>query len=418
MRVRFRLLILLAVVGPCAPQQITVSQEMYLLAATPTVYRGIGYPATLYHIDPKKELRAIRQIVPASTGVEFVLAGAGFLAIGQPHLAANTLSFIHYAAPLTVDSVYFSKEVGADPLGAFLVRDLFGHHIVAVDVLRDGKRLLLGILPDPGKSNSRVDPLTWPDLQRVEFEGSIGGADPGFGTFFPTLNSEGLYDFTPQGLVFIGRLKTPAATVEPDTPATLLCANEEFVAASRNSVDPSVPDSTKLWIYNRRLQTGFSLVIPGDRNRYRIFGKRLAVVVSYSGEGPTSTTSPKELTSGTRITTYSSSSGASDPGEDQQRADGTTNLPPVRSFYHYPAMKQWFPGKLLVVDLSTHEKVAYDTAQADSEILYTDDQKVLYRVNDELYLTRISQGVFEFPALLVKDEHVPEIHWVFWGPPL
>ncbi len=414
---RLRLLILLAVVGPVAPRQVTVSQEMYLLAATPTVYRGSGYPATLYHIETEKKLRAIRQIVPATDGVEFVLRGPGFLAIGQPHVAANTVSFIHYSSPLTPDTVHFDREVGADPLGAFLVRDLFGRHIVAVDVLKDGKRLLFGILPDPGKGNSRVDPLTWPDLQRVEFGGSIGGADPGFGTFFPTLTSEGLYDLTPQGPVFIGRLKTPAAAAERDTPATLLCANGEFVVASRNSVDPGAPASTKLWIYSRRSLTGLDLVVPGDRNRYRLFGKRLAIVVSYSGEGPSST-STNEIASGTRITTYSSSSGASDPGEDQQRADGTADLPPVRSFYHFPAMKQWFPGMLLVVDLSTDGTVVYNTGQADSEILDIEDQKVLYRVNDQLYLTRISQGVFEPPALLVKEEHVPEIHWIFWGPPL
>lgn len=107
-----------------------------------------------------------------------------------------------------------------------------------------------------------------------------------------------------------------------------------------------------------------------------------------------------------------------DPGDDQQRPSGNAELPPVRSFFHYPARPQWFPGRLLVVDLLTHEMLTIATGQADSEILFADANTVLYRVNDQIYSTHRSGGKFDLPTLLVKDEDVPEVHWIFWGSPL
>jgi hypothetical protein len=41
---------------------------------------------------------------------------------------------------------------------------------------------------------------------------------------------------------------------------------------------------------------------------------------------------------------------------------------------------------------------------------------VLYRVNDTIYQARIVGDKLQDNSVLVKDDDVPEIHWVFWGP--
>ena len=51
----------------------------------------------------------------------------------------------------------------------------------------------------------------------------------------------------------------------------------------------------------------------------------------------------------------------------------------------------------------------------DSEILDVSGDIVLYRVNDAIYQARITGNQINDKKILVKDEDVPEIHWVFWS---
>jgi len=40
---------------------------------------------------------------------------------------------------------------------------------------------------------------------------------------------------------------------------------------------------------------------------------------------------------------------------------------------------------------------------------------VLYRVNDTIFQAQIAGGKLRGTTVVVKDEDVPEIHWVFWS---
>jgi hypothetical protein len=57
------------------------------------------------------------------------------------------------------------------------------------------------------------------------------------------------------------------------------------------------------------------------------------------------------------------------------------------------------------------------TNQEDSEVLYVRNNTVFYRVNDAIYASRIEQDRLDSPELLVRDDDVPEVHWMFWSPP-
>jgi hypothetical protein len=39
---------------------------------------------------------------------------------------------------------------------------------------------------------------------------------------------------------------------------------------------------------------------------------------------------------------------------------------------------------------------------------------VLYRINDTIYQARIADTQLRETSVIVKDDDVPEVHWVFW----
>jgi hypothetical protein len=75
------------------------------------------------------------------------------------------------------------------------------------------------------------------------------------------------------------------------------------------------------------------------------------------------------------------------------------------------------PGTLLLDNLEDGRRITIDTGQEDSEILTVRaDGLVLYRVNDSIFSAQIEGDKLSQPTLVVKDEDVPEVHWVFWSP--
>lgn len=188
MRLGARLLVL-SVGSICACPQGIVLPDVYLLAATPTVYRANGYPATVYSIDAKQKLRSVYRVVHHDSGVQFVLLGPTFLAIGYPAAVTNTAGFVKYAAPTRSDSVQFGtlEDIEAHPpLGAFLIDDQVKGWMVGLPFFKNGATRLSGVLVQPG-ARSRVQTLDWSEVENLRFDGSIGGADIGFGTLFRRL---------------------------------------------------------------------------------------------------------------------------------------------------------------------------------------------------------------------------------------
>lgn len=55
------------------------------------------------------------------------------------------------------------------------------------------------------------------------------------------------------------------------------------------------------------------------------------------------------------------------------------------------------------------------TNQADSEVVLIQNNKVIYRVYDELYKADLVDGNrLGESRLLLKDDRVPDIHWAFY----
>ena len=105
------------------------------------------------------------------------------------------------------------------------------------------------------------------------------------------------------------------------------------------------------------------------------------------------------------------------PGRDNERNFETASLPDVQNEYHdyFDHLKIWLSGAQILQNLRDGRKIRIDTAQEDSEILNVKGTEVFYRINDAIYQSRIVGNKLDKPTLLVQDEDVPEIHWVFWS---
>jgi hypothetical protein len=92
------------------------------------------------------------------------------------------------------------------------------------------------------------------------------------------------------------------------------------------------------------------------------------------------------------------------------------SLPNVRDEYNNsPYGDIWRSGTQILQNLEDDRKIRIETNQEDSEILYAGADTVLYRVNDVIYQAKILGDKLQNPSVVVKDDDVPEIHWVFWS---
>ena len=70
-------------------------------------------------------------------------------------------------------------------------------------------------------------------------------------------------------------------------------------------------------------------------------------------------------------------------------------------------------GKLFVSNQKTGVHYEIDTGEADSEVVWADDDHVLYRVNDQLLEARVDGGKLLRAAILASGDEVVQVHWVF-----
>lgn len=90
--------------------------------------------------------------------------------------------------------------------------------------------------------------------------------------------------------------------------------------------------------------------------------------------------------------------------------DRATGLSPA---LRYEGM--YAPGILYFYNPSTNIYFELETNQADSEVVLIQENKVIYRVYDELYEADLVNGKkLGNTRLLLKDDRVPDIHWAFY----
>lgn len=161
-----------------------------------------------------------------------------------------------------------------------------------------------------------------------------------------------------------------------------------FLVNGRKETKKDNLGTRQVIIYDKKKQAWSELILLGNLSRIRGFSDWLC---GYVGDDNKSLLN-KPL-----------------PGSSLWKDRATGLSPDLR----YEGM--YAPGILYFYNPSTGVYFELDTGQADSEVVLIQDNKVLYRVYDELYETELVEGKrLGGSKLLLRDDRVPDIHWAFY----
>jgi len=404
---RLALLVTAATLAAAAGQTGPVSR-WYFLAATPTPDLDRGYPATLYTTAAgSQKLQLVRQVVSAADGVDSVLQYGNTIFVDYPHLPPTTAAIIHADQPTLSDSVVFNPAGELVLYTYSAVTEPQPHSIdelVWIFTTRSfrpgGTDTIIGVAGAPAGPGKRIQPDALQEYSSVRFDGIPGGP-----YLQPGLAGVPVGDSID---VKIAGSYVPIEQIPDDIAQKIRGEFGPLVAATDRyfifGLQQPRDDSQSGTVLNR---SGDLVMVHGRvRNKWftgpregtcsfsRMFGDWLTTVVGYwnPDHGP-------------------------QPGVAHQRAVETDALPAVKGVYDvYHGKECFIPGYLALWNLESGQRVAWHTDEEDSEILWVGSDTVLYRVNDTIYQARIVGDKLQDNSVLVKDDDVPEIHWVFWGP--
>lgn len=390
------------------------AQAVYFVAATPPQNASPKtYPAALYTVGPAEKLVLIRRFFNASPSQYFMdisddLHGKMYLT-GQSRTGQGLLFVIHEDEPTWRDFV---------PLAKFSDFPCWG--VVRGKAVPSGIQYcytnqIIQVLGDATEHKPRISPGKWAAFKFLQYGGENGGP---FLMTPPLAEIAGVDLVMPYSLqpdVVLAQLP-PQFSVKPELRQLvwILASTDRYLVVwilpkdmFGGGIDTSNPrhaEPLQVLILDRATNHWRTIELPtavtsNSRAPVRIFGDWLVTTVMDWRPGPPGSGSRSP---GTENETYESANGG---------------MPDVRDEYYNKFVDLYIPGKFAIENLAENRRLALNTGQEDSEILFIGaDGEILYRVNDSIYSAKIVAEHIVGTKLIVKDTDVPEIHWAFWGP--
>jgi hypothetical protein len=388
--------------GPRAQEEV---RHLYLLAATTTKHSDKTYPATLYQVNSGTHLKSVREVVTQPEGVRFVRAWEDTIFVIHPNQMATTASIIHGSDPLRADNIVFNPAgMFVDDLRTVITQPVANIMDILFPILTDksdpnhlkGRLLSVsGTLREPAQ---RIRYDQWKEYENLRMEGDYG--DPAYDTRFIGSAEGDNLSISCFGYLTVIDTLPPATRNIRDRAAGLFAASARYMVLSvlpRLSTEKMSSanrgDSLQMWVHDLKQDSWHTIRIEGNSSRLRLFDPWLTVIVG--------TSNPDHKPS---------------PGRENERNHETERLPNVQYEYSRFAGKWiWSPGVLVLQNLADGREIRIETGQEDSQVLSVEGDTLLYRINDTIYQARIVGDQLKDAAVVVKDEDVPEIHWVFWS---
>jgi hypothetical protein len=383
--------------------------RLYLVAATSTEHGPDSYPVTLYLADKSKTLQAVREVVRREDGVRFIYAYGNAIFFPYPHDRPTSVAVLHTDDPGRPDDVAFSST------------GVLGAYGELAEPPGTGLEFLLSWLAkpiDPGEtiptrldvaqaaissrtisSHARVQSNKWADYAYLRLQGDYGGANPGLGAV-PFAQGGNLVLRDSDHPVAIDALPPVLKNLPAGTPLFVFASTDRYLLfcitrTASQMKSENLGSSMTLYVHDRANDRWTTIQTEGNSPGLRLSDDWLAGIVE--------NWSPNH---------------APNPGTENERTwdEKTERLPPVQRLYQQFGQQEYArPGILVLQNLRDGRKIRIETDQEDSEILWAGDDSVLYRVNDEIYEAKIVGDKLQSTTMIVKDEDVPEIHWVFWS---
>jgi hypothetical protein len=379
----------------------TTGEHLYLLAEIPVDYRGHrgggGFGLYLYALDSSHTLKLIREIVPAPDPTHPGDFGDSVYAVrddmgdkvyvAYPNIIPSTVSVIHKERPASIDEVSFNPEHLTVLNTDFGIAAGDGRQSYLLCTLLPGspnyRGSLVGVAGDAPAKGARVRPADWTMFSTFRYQGWPGGpwpqtatlgyikdnhvriqAEGGVGPFSMPVDLDVIPPF---------QLETGGANLD-----VIVAANPRYFAFVPLIRYPGPAIAAPYVCVHDRKRNTWKRLTSASTVAYtrRIFGSWLATIVEVWHLGET----------------------VENPG--------TENGERIVSI----------PGILVLDNLEDGRRIILNTRQADSEILdVRADGLVLYRVTDSIFSARIAGDQLTKPTLVVRDDEVPEVHWVFWS---
>ena len=198
-------------------------------------------------------------------------------------------------------------------------------------------------------------------------------------------------------------------TFSPKDLISLSAANSDLLAlTSRDTpVWRGAEGFTPVWLLDRRRKSWHSIRIPGGTSRLRAFGEWLAVHVRYNlVERPER---------GATVVRDSSFVMTPSPGAERRR-EGMMDTGPGFDAYASD-MQTLQPGLIYLYHVPTRTRIVKETGQGDTEVLWVEDDRVLYRCDRTLFEAPVEGASLGEPRKLIEHDFIADVHWVFYGPP-
>lgn len=352
----------------------------------------------------------VREVVRQEDGVHSAYAYGDAVFFLYPHDRPTSVAILHTDDPSRTDNVAFSSTglmgvggalaespgAGLELLVSWLATPIEpGTPIPAhMDVAQAAisSRLIGG--------HKRIHFNKWTDYAYLRLQGEPGGPSPREGQQQAAAQGGSLTLRHFDHAVPVDTLPPVLKNLANGTPLFVIAATDQYLLfctaqTASDMASGNLVSGLKVYVHDRTSNQWGTIQTEGTFPALRLFGKWLAEIVENASRnhGP-------------------------NPGRENERTwdEKTDRLPPVQRLYEQFGRQEYSrPGILVLQNLASSRKIRIATGQEDSEILWVDDDSVLYRLNDAIYEAKIVGDKLQNATLIVKDEGVPEVHWVFWS---
>lgn len=367
-------------------------RALYALTASPQPHGDLRFPTVLFHLDLKSgKVVWASTLIAADRDTAFVL-----YSFENRTLVAAQQSLPGEIVVLQFASPQRPAKITVDLGGMSVV----GRHFVKLD----GRLHLVLQLVD---GRYRFIAVNLHDLQAREvapaeayrefaIDGFVGGLVANNDFAFFELTSR------PHRLVVAETMprlpypvKVPVDVALPrDEAFGLYVSNGEILAfRSGRALPTKGPRGTALYhVCNRSTNEWHSISVPGGASLARGFGPWLAVQV-------------RDI-----LDDYVAS-----PGSGIRRDKLSPTGPPFDLMTSI--FRLYMPGLIYLYHVPTRRRIIEETGQGDTEVLWVEDEHVLYRCDQILYEARIEGTRLAGHRKLIEQDFIRDVHWVFYGPP-
>jgi hypothetical protein len=365
--------------------------QTYFLTAT---FNG-QWPSRLYRVSSQKTLEQIQEMAAASEGAESVLDGGPYISLLSPAITPGKLTVIDKTAPLHARVQTFSLGNNgflSTPLLHLAAQNRHYHQILPVMVPPTEiatKQISIAPALSPAEDCS-------PEIYKsVYVDGNPGGPqDPSY--IFGVARPDGMYAQIGKTQIRIDmqQQKSPLAT---GTRFVVIAATPQFLVTGLVNWDPKhLEENPKVSVYSvhdKEHNLWRTITVPGNSPIERLFGSWLAT---------------------SEMSASPENHSRNNPGHDAERNYKTIILPNVQNtFANYIGRDRYIPGRLTLTNLTNGDQITLETGAEDSEILGFLGNNVMYRINDSIFQATVLEKSLGPAELIVRDEDVPEVHWIF-----